>query len=110
MKPRIGIPTPNSNTEYSLRVFPQYAAAVEAAGGEPVEIAIFATPAEIAQQLKSCDGILLPGSIADVDPEKYGAARDPKTAAADPARDDADELALQDAHNMQKPILAMQVH
>ena len=107
MKPRIGIPTPNSKREYSLRVLPQYAAAVEAAGGEPIEISIFAMPDEIAQQLKSCDGILLPGSPADVDPEKYGAAKNPRTAEADPARDDADELALQDAHNMRKPILAI---
>jgi putative glutamine amidotransferase len=107
MKPRIGIPTPNSNTEYSLRALPQYAAAVEAAGGEPVEIPINAIPAEIAQKLKSCDAVLLPGSPADVDPEKYGAVRDPKTAEPDPARDDADELVLQDAHNMRKPILAI---
>jgi putative glutamine amidotransferase len=106
-RPRIGIPTPNSNTEYSLRVLPQYAAAVEAAGGEPVEIPINAMPEEIAQKLKSCDGVLLPGSPADVDPEKYGAARDPKTSEPDPARDDADELVLQDAHNMRKPILAI---
>jgi putative glutamine amidotransferase len=107
MKPRIGIPTPNSRTEYSLRVLPQYVAAVEAAGGEAVEIPITASPEEIAQRLKSCDGVLLPGSPADVDPEKYGAARDPKTSEPDPARDDADELVLQDAHNMRKPILAI---
>jgi putative glutamine amidotransferase len=107
MRPRIGIPTPNSNTEYSLRVLPQYAAAIEAAGGEPIEIPITATPQEIAQKLKSCDGVLLPGSPADVDPEKYGAPRDPKTAEPDPARDDADELVLQDAYNMRKPILAI---
>ena len=107
MKPRIGMPTPNSSTEYSLRVLPQYAAALEAAGGEPVEIPITSTPEEIAHRLKSCDGVLLPGSPADIDPEKYGAARDPKTAEADPTRDDADELVLQDAHNMRKPILAI---
>jgi putative glutamine amidotransferase len=107
MKPRIGIPTPNSKREYSLRVFPQYAAAVEAAGGEAIEIPITGTPEEIAQKLKSCDGVLLPGSPADVDPEKYGAARDPQTAESDPGRDDVDELVLQDAHNMRKPILAI---
>jgi putative glutamine amidotransferase len=107
MKPRIGIPTPNSNVEYSLRVLPQYAAAVEAAGGETVEIPIAAPPAEIAQKLKSCDGVLLPGSPADVDPEKYSAERHPQTASGDFARDDADELILQDAHNMRKPILAI---
>jgi putative glutamine amidotransferase len=55
----------------------------------------------------SCAGILLPGSGADVDPEKYGerpiAACSPK----DPAREAADDLLLQDAHNLQKPILGI---
>jgi putative glutamine amidotransferase len=86
---------------------PQYCRAVEESGGESVKIPIAASPAEIAQLIKSCDGVLLPGSPADVDPQKYGAARHPKTAPADTARDDADELLIQDAHNMRKPILAI---
>lgn len=108
MRPRIAIPTPNSKVEYSARTLPQYKKAVEAAGGEAVEIPIAASPSEIAQLAKTCDAVLLPGSPADVDPQKYGAAeRHPKTAEADAARDDADELLLQDAHNMRKPILAI---
>jgi putative glutamine amidotransferase len=55
----------------------------------------------------SCDGVLLPGSPADVNPEKYGAPRDPHTAPADPARDNVDELLLQDAFNMRKPVLGI---
>jgi len=50
---------------------------------------------------------LLPGSPADVDPEKYGAPRAPATAPSDPARDNTDELLLQDAYNMRKPIFAI---
>jgi putative glutamine amidotransferase len=107
MKPRIAIPTPNSRADYSARALPQYMEAIEAAGGEAVEISIAAEPSEIAQLIKTCDAILLPGSPADVDPQKYGAARDARTSEADPARDDADELLLQDAHNMRKPILAI---
>jgi len=108
MRPRIAIPTPNSKVEYSARTLPQYKEAVEAAGGEAVEIPIAASPSEIAQLAKTCDAVLLPGSPADVDPQKYGAAeRHPKTAKADAARDDADELLLQDAHNMRKPLLAI---
>jgi putative glutamine amidotransferase len=43
-----------------------------------------------------------------VDPEKYGAnERHPLTAEADPARDNADELLLQDAYNMRKPVLGI---
>jgi putative glutamine amidotransferase len=86
------------------RAVPQYEWAIRSAGGWPVIIAATATNAEIAQAAKRCDGILLPGSPADVDPEKYGAPRHPETAPADAFRDNADELLLQDAYNMRKPV------
>jgi putative glutamine amidotransferase len=57
--------------------------------------------------IERCDGVLLPGSKADVDPAKFDAERDPKTAAADPKRDTVDELLLQDAYNMRKPVLGI---
>jgi putative glutamine amidotransferase len=105
MKPRIAIPTPNSTRpDYVSRALPQYERAVRSAGGEPVIIATTATNAEIAQAVKRCDGVLLPGSPADVDPEKYGAVRHPATAPPDAFRDNADELLLQDAYNMRKPV------
>jgi putative glutamine amidotransferase len=108
MKPRIAIPVPNSaDTKYVMRALPQYEYAIREAGGEPVIIDVNGTPAAIAQQVKTCDGVLLPGSPADVDPEKYGAARHPKTAAADLLRDNTDELLLQDAYNMRKPIFGI---
>ncbi len=86
---------------------PQYERAVRAAGGEPVIIDIKASNSEIAQAVKLCDGVLLPGSPADVDPEKYGATRHRNTAPADAARDNADELLLQDAYNMRKPVFGI---
>ena len=51
--------------------------------------------------------MLLPGSPSDVDPQKFGAEKHPKTAPADAARDNLDELLLQDAHNLHKPILGI---
>ena len=107
MKPRIAIPVPHSNAEYAQRVLPDYERAVEAAGGEPVVIPLDATPEEAAKLLNRCQGVLLPGSKADVDPQKYGAAKHAKTEAADPLRDAADELLIQDAYNMRKPILGI---
>ena len=107
MRPRIAIPVPHSNAEYALRVLPDYEKAVEAAGGEPVVIPLDAAPEATAKLLNRCDGVLLPGSKADVDPQKYGAAKHAKTEAADPLRDAADELLLQDAYNMRKPILGI---
>jgi putative glutamine amidotransferase len=106
--PRIAIPLPKSNAdEYNQRSLPQYLDAIKNAGGEPVVIELDWSNAEIARAATQCDGICLPGSPADVDPEKYGAPRDLRTAAADPARDNADELLLQDAYNMKKPILGI---
>ena len=49
----------------------------------------------------------LPGSPADVDPQKFSAEKNPKTAESDPRRDNVDELLLQDAYNMRKPVLGI---
>jgi putative glutamine amidotransferase len=108
MKPRIAIPVPNStDSSYVMRALPQYEHAIREAGGEPVIIDVTTESAVIAQKVKTCDGVLLPGSPADVDPEKYDALRHPKTAAPDVLRDNTDELLLQDAYNMRKPIFGI---
>jgi putative glutamine amidotransferase len=108
MKPRIAIPLPHSlDPEYALRAIPQYERAVELSGGQPIRIPLDQPPGEIMKMIEQCDGVLLPGSKADVDPAKFGAARHPKTEAADPKRDAVDELLLQDAYNMRKPILGI---
>lgn len=108
MKPRIAIPLPHGgDPEYALRAIPQYERAVELSGGEPVRIPLDRAPAETMKLIESCDGVLLPGSKADVDPAKFEAPRHPKTEAADSKRDTVDELLLQDAYNMRKPILGI---
>ena len=108
MKPRIAIPEPTStNPEYNQRALPQYLKAIEGEGGEAVVIASSATPHEIARLVTNCEAVLLPGSPADVDPQKFGAEKHPQTAAADPGRDNLDEWILQDAHNLRKPILGI---
>jgi putative glutamine amidotransferase len=107
-QPRIAIPIPHSgNQEYAERAIPQYERAVALAGGEPVRIPLDRTPAEVMKIVERCDGVLLPGSNADVDPAKFGAPRSLRTAAPDPRRDTVDELLLQDAYNMRKPILGI---
>jgi putative glutamine amidotransferase len=72
-----------------------------------VQIELTLSNSEAAQLMKSCDAVLLPGSPADVDPQKYGAEREAETASADVTRDNVDELLLQDAHNMRKPLLGI---
>jgi putative glutamine amidotransferase len=108
MKPRIAIPLPHgSDLEYAQRAIPQYERAVELSGAEPVRIPLDRTPAEVMKLIERCDAVLLPGSKADVDPAKFDAERHPKTDAADPKRDTVDELLLQDAYNMRKPVLGI---
>jgi putative glutamine amidotransferase len=107
-RPRIAIPEPCSyDLEYSGRALPAYLRAVQAAGGEPVLIPLQSSPEEIARLITSCAAILLPGSKADVDPQKFNAATHAKTAPADPSRDAADELLLQDAYNLRKPVFGI---
>jgi putative glutamine amidotransferase len=108
MPPRIAIPLPHSSDpEYAERSIPQYEYAVKLAGGEPVRIPLDRAPAEVMKIVERCDGVLLPGSKADVDPAKFGEPRSSHTAAADARRDIVDELLLQDAYNMRKPILGI---
>ena len=108
MKPRIAIPLPHGgDPEYALRAIPQYERSVELSGGEAVLIPLDRTPAEVMKLVENCDAVLLPGSKADVDPAKFGAEPHPKTEAADPKRDTVDELLLQDAYNMRKPVLGI---
>src|SRR5579864_4939056 len=108
MKPQIAIPEPCSyDREYSNRALPYYLQAVEKSGGEAVVIPLGLSPEEIARRITRCSAILLPGSKADVDPQKYGAAPHPRSAAPDPLRDAADELLLQDAYNMRKPVFGI---
>src|SRR6266851_3317489 len=108
MPPRIAIPVPHSgDPEYAERSLPQYERAVELAGGAPIRIPLDRPPAEIMKIIERCDAVLLPGSRADVDPSKYDAPRHVNTAEADPKRDTVDELLLQDAYNMRKPILGI---
>jgi putative glutamine amidotransferase len=113
MPPRIAIPMPHSiDHEYAERAIPQYERAVEQAGGEPVRIPLDQAPdemmkAEVLRIMERCDGVLLPGSNADVDPAKFGATRSSRTAAADPRRDAVDALLLQDAYSLRKPILGI---
>ena len=108
MAVRIAIPEPtSSDTEYNQRALPQYVEALKAAGAEPVVVPLSEPQDRVAKLLASVQGVLLPGSSFDVDPQRYGEARKPECAEDDPGRTAADELMLQDAFNLRKPILAI---
>jgi putative glutamine amidotransferase len=106
--PRIAIPVPHSaDRDYAERSLRNYEHAVREAGGEPVRIELDQTPTQVMKQLEDCDAVLLPGSKADVDPQKYHADRDEKTALADAKRETVDQLLLQDAFKLHKPVLGI---
>jgi putative glutamine amidotransferase len=109
----IAIPEPSSHpavpdsTAYNQRALPQYLHALIAAGATPIVIPLHETPQRVAKILSTVQGILLPGSPADIDPQKYGEASNPHTAPPDNPRAAVDELLLQDAFNLHKPIFAI---
>lgn len=108
MSLHIAIPEPTGiDPAYNLRSLPQYLAALHAAGATPIVVPLHERPDRVAKVLAGVQGILLPGSPYDVDPQRYGEDPVPECAEPDPARTAVDELLLQDAFNLRKPILAI---
>ena len=64
-----------------------YSEAVEAAGGLPVQIPLIPRPDFIKQVVADLDGLLLPGSNSDIDPQRYGREPHPQTTPPHPLRD-----------------------
>jgi putative glutamine amidotransferase len=113
MPVHIAIPEPASPryvddaNAYNQRALPQYLHALYSAGATPIPIPLHESPQRVAKILATCHGILLPGSPADIDPQKYGESAIPECERPDPDRDAVDELLIQDAFNLHKPILAI---
>jgi putative glutamine amidotransferase len=108
MPVHIAIPEPTgSNPDYNQRSLPQYVKALQAAGATAIVVPLNEPQEKVAKLLADVKGILLPGSPYDVDPQRYGEAPIPECAQPDPARTAVDELLLQDAFNLRKPILAI---
>jgi putative glutamine amidotransferase len=108
MSVRIAIPEPTSgDPAYNERSLPPYLSALEAAGATPVIVPLNELQDSVAHRLAGVHGILLPGSRYDIDPQRFGEDPIPECGEADPARTAVDELLLQDAFNLHKPILAI---
>jgi putative glutamine amidotransferase len=103
----IAIPEPSGDPEYNERSLPAYLTALGAAGARPVLIRFDDSPETIARALSGVHGILLPGSRYDIDPQIYGQAPIPECNPPDPQRTAVDELLLQDAFNLYKPVLGI---
>ncbi|HET7100184.1 MAG TPA: gamma-glutamyl-gamma-aminobutyrate hydrolase family protein [Terriglobia bacterium] len=108
MSVRIAIPEPTSgDTGYNQRSLPPYLAALQAAGATAIVVPLHEHQDRVARVLAKAQGILLPGSRYDVDPQRFGEQRMVECGPSDPPRTAVDELMLQDAFNLHKPILGI---
>ncbi len=107
--PRIGVPFRRASEERAKdrKKIAPYLKAIEAAGGQPRLISLFLSPEQLLQVCAGLDGLLLPGSPADVDPSEYGQSPRPETAEADSSRDQTDKALLDWAFAESKPVLAI---
>jgi len=108
---RIGVPYRTLEEERAgaakSRKIEFYYRALRDAGAEPVPISLETPAVQLAELCSGLDGFVLPGSPADVDPARYGEPRHPETAAADTARERADDAMLDHAFAAGKPVLAI---
>jgi putative glutamine amidotransferase len=84
-----------------------YSEAVEAAGGLPVHIPLIPRPDFVKQVMADLDGLLLPGSNSDIDPQRYGREPHPQLGAVHPEKDETDLLALTEVEERALPLLAI---
>jgi putative glutamine amidotransferase len=104
----VAIPEPTSgDAAYNQRSLPAYLVALRSAGATPILVPLHERQERVARLLAGVQGILLPGSRFDVDPQRYGEDPIPECAEADPGRTAVDELLLQEAFSLHKPILAI---
>lgn len=107
MATSVAIPVPSVDPDYNERALKPYLAALTAFGMVPVVVSLSESQQGVAKLLAGTQGVLLPGSRFDIDPQRYGEAPIPECGEADPARTAVDELLLQDAFNLYKPVLAI---
>lgn len=111
-RPRVGIPWRTSADEDHARKAGQpgktedYLRAVERAGAEGVVIPL-KDQKERDRLIPTMDAFVLPGSPADVEPQRYGVANRGLSAPPDTAREETDRAILQHAFAEKKPVLAI---
>jgi len=108
MSIHIAIPEPTSgDTAYNQRTLPAYLFCLHAAGASAVIVPLHERQDRVAKLLAGVQGILLPGSRYDIDPQRYDEDRIDECSDPDSARAAVDELLLQDGFSLQKPILGI---
>jgi putative glutamine amidotransferase len=106
-RPRIGITMRIELETDRFYLSRYYSEAVEAAGGAPVHISLIPRREYIASLMEELDGILLPGSDSDVDPQLYGRDPHPRLGSVHSLKDETDMLVLEEINRRGTPLLAI---
>lgn len=84
-----------------------YSEVIESCGGIPVHIALIPKAEYLAEAMDGLDGILLPGSNTDLDPQYYGEEPHQKLGTVIPEKDDTDRLVLAEVERLNLPFLGI---
>lgn len=106
-RPLIGLSCRFDPKEKSDYLEDDYARAVYHSGGDPVLIPRIEDRAYIQRIAQHLDGLLLPGSDTDVDPQRYGQSPGPHLGPIDVVRDTVDSTLLEIADARKTPVLAI---
>ena len=85
----------------------QYSEAILHAGGMPVLLPLLADRDYAQQIVDSLDGVLLPGSNSDVDPQRYSQEPHPRLGPVMGRRDHTDWYLLEELFHRRKPLLGI---
>jgi putative glutamine amidotransferase len=84
-----------------------YSEALQAAGAVPLHISLIPNAEYVAAAVEELDGILLPGSDSDVDPQRYGQQPHRRLGTVQPIKDETDLLVIAAAEERGIPILGI---
>lgn len=106
-RPQIGITMRLDLAARRFYLGRDYSEAIEAYGASPVHISLIPDRDYIASVLEGLDGILLPGSDTDADPQFYGEEPLPGLKKVIREKDETDLLVLAEAERRELPVLAI---
>lgn len=106
-RPLIGITTRSELETRRFYLGRDYSEAIVGLGGVPVMIPLIDDADYVASLVAGLDGILLPGSDTDPDPEYYGEDPHPKLKKVVPEKDRTDLLVLAEAEKRNLPVLGI---
>jgi putative glutamine amidotransferase len=106
-RPRIGIAMRLELETDRFYLSRYYSEAVEAAGGAPVHISLIPNAGYVSSVMDHLDGVLLPGSDSDVDPNRYGREPRRELGSVHPIKDETDLLVLEEVDRRGVPLLAI---